>query len=129
MLMSADMHLLWWHSALHYGSSASFSCTRFHTHSPPASNAHTISPASCVHALSLTATLARLHSTVADPQVRSHFETFVEDQFDFHSYCLRKGVLRSYIKMIRCAERTGHAHRYVASRGVRHCSLRASAVV
>ena len=29
-------------------------------------------------------------------QVETHFEDFVDDQFDFHSYCLRKGTLRSY---------------------------------
>lgn len=29
--------------------------------------------------------------------VERHFKDFVEDQFDFHSYCLRKVTLRSYI--------------------------------
>ena len=29
--------------------------------------------------------------------VEKHFNDFVEDQFDFHSYCLRKVTLRSYI--------------------------------
>lgn len=28
--------------------------------------------------------------------ISKHFDDFVEDQFDFHSYCLRKLTLRSY---------------------------------
>jgi len=30
-----------------------------------------------------------------------HFEDFHEDQFDFHSYCIRKVTLRSYIHVLR----------------------------
>jgi N-alpha-acetyltransferase 15/16, NatA auxiliary subunit len=30
-----------------------------------------------------------------------HFDDFVEDQFDFHSYCLRKVTLRSYVSLLR----------------------------
>jgi len=33
-------------------------------------------------------------------QVEKHFNDFVEDQFDFHTYCLRKMTLRAYISMI-----------------------------
>ena len=33
--------------------------------------------------------------------VLKHFATFEEDQFDFHSYCVRKMTLRSYISMLR----------------------------
>lgn len=33
--------------------------------------------------------------------VVKHFATFQEDQFDFHSYCVRKMTLRSYISMLR----------------------------
>jgi N-alpha-acetyltransferase 15/16, NatA auxiliary subunit len=33
--------------------------------------------------------------------VVKHFHDFQEDQFDFHSYCLRKVTLRSYISMLR----------------------------
>ena len=29
-----------------------------------------------------------------------HFQEFVEDQFDFHSYCLRKVVLCAYVDML-----------------------------
>lgn len=30
-----------------------------------------------------------------------HYSAILEDQLDFHSYCLRKGTLRSYIETIR----------------------------
>lgn len=33
--------------------------------------------------------------------IAKHFDDFVEDQFDFHSYCLRKVTLRSYVSLIR----------------------------
>eukprot|EP00752_Nemacystus_decipiens_P006712 g6035.t1 len=33
--------------------------------------------------------------------VHTHFEDFVEDQFDFHTYCMRKVTLRSYLGMLR----------------------------
>lgn len=33
--------------------------------------------------------------------IDKHFNDFIEDQFDFHTYCLRKMTLRAYIKMIR----------------------------
>ena len=34
----------------------------------------------------------------------------VEDQFDFHSYCVRKGTLRAYVSMLRCEDNLyGHA--------------------
>lgn len=36
-----------------------------------------------------------------DSLIRQHFNDFIEDQFDFHTYCLRKMTLRAYIKMIR----------------------------
>eukprot|EP00892_Ulva_mutabilis_P003333 jgi/Ulvmu1/1371/UM011_0099.1 len=32
--------------------------------------------------------------------VLSHFEEFKEDQFDFHSYCLRKLTLRAYVDLL-----------------------------
>eukprot|EP00127_Corallochytrium_limacisporum_P000367 Clim_evm62s11 gene=Clim_evmTU62s11 len=31
----------------------------------------------------------------------THFNDFQEDQFDFHSYCMRKMTLRAYVKMLR----------------------------
>ena len=30
-----------------------------------------------------------------------HFGDFQEDQFDFHSYCVRKMTLRAYVAMLR----------------------------
>jgi hypothetical protein len=34
--------------------------------------------------------------------VDKHFADIMEDQFDFHSYCLRKMTLRAYVRMLRC---------------------------
>jgi len=34
-------------------------------------------------------------------QVERHFQEIIEDQFDFHSYCMRKMTLRSYVEMLR----------------------------
>ena len=31
----------------------------------------------------------------------SHYNDMVEDQFDFHTYCLRKMTLRAYMAMLR----------------------------
>ena len=36
--------------------------------------------------------------------VVKHFEDWHEDQFDFHSYCIRKGTLRAYLDVLRFAE-------------------------
>ena len=33
--------------------------------------------------------------------VEKHFDDIHEDQFDFHSYCIRKMTLRAYVKMLR----------------------------
>ena len=33
--------------------------------------------------------------------VLSHFDEFAEDQYDFHSYCMRKATLRAYVDMLR----------------------------
>ncbi|KAK4052800.1 hypothetical protein OIV83_002087 [Microbotryomycetes sp. JL201] len=46
------------------------------------------------------------------------FKTFVdveEDQYDFHGYCVRKGTLRAYIKMMRYMDRLRSHPRYVAA--------------
>nr|XP_043623547.1 N-terminal acetyltransferase A complex auxiliary subunit NAA15-like [Erigeron canadensis] len=43
--------------------------------------------------------------------VEKHYADITEDQFDFHSYCLRKMTLRSYIEMLRFQDRL-HAHAY-----------------
>ncbi|KAD2806185.1 hypothetical protein E3N88_39562 [Mikania micrantha] len=43
--------------------------------------------------------------------VEKHYADITEDQFDFHSYCLRKMTLRSYVEMLRFQDRL-HAHDY-----------------
>ncbi|CAM9558060.1 unnamed protein product, partial [Phaeothamnion confervicola] len=41
--------------------------------------------------------------------VEEHFRVFVEDQFDFHTYCMRKMTLRAYSDMLRMTDRIyGH---------------------
>ena len=37
-------------------------------------------------------------------EVEKHFEDFHEDQFDFHSYCIRKVTLRSYVDVLRWSD-------------------------
>ena len=34
-------------------------------------------------------------------KIDTHFADFVEDQFDFHQYCLRKQTMRVYVEMLR----------------------------
>lgn len=36
--------------------------------------------------------------------VEKHFDDFIEDQFDFHTYCIRKMTLRAYIDMLRLCD-------------------------
>ncbi len=36
--------------------------------------------------------------------VNTHFTDMIEDQFDFHTYCLRKMTLRAYIELLRCED-------------------------
>lgn len=43
--------------------------------------------------------------------VFKHFEDFQEDQFDFHTYCLRKMTLRAYVEMLRMEDNLYH-HMY-----------------
>jgi peptide alpha-N-acetyltransferase len=38
-------------------------------------------------------------------EIERHFDEIVEDQFDFHTYCLRKMTLRSYIELLRLENR------------------------
>ncbi|KNE67865.1 hypothetical protein AMAG_12583 [Allomyces macrogynus ATCC 38327] len=37
-------------------------------------------------------------------QIVTHFDEFVDDQFDFHTYCLRKMTLRAYADMLKWGE-------------------------
>ncbi|WOG99228.1 hypothetical protein DCAR_0518576 [Daucus carota subsp. sativus] len=43
--------------------------------------------------------------------VEKHYADITEDQFDFHSYCLRKMTLRAYIDMLKFQDRL-HSHPY-----------------
>lgn len=43
--------------------------------------------------------------------VEKHYADITEDQFDFHSYCLRKMTLRAYIEMLKFQDRL-HSHTY-----------------
>ncbi|XP_027125429.1 N-terminal acetyltransferase A complex auxiliary subunit NAA15 [Coffea arabica] len=43
--------------------------------------------------------------------VEKHYADIVEDQFDFHSYCLRKMTLRTYVEMLKFQDRL-HSHTY-----------------
>lgn len=38
-------------------------------------------------------------------QVERHFQEIIEDQFDFHSYCMRKMTLCAYVDMLRLEDR------------------------
>ncbi|MCO5594657.1 hypothetical protein L7F22_048690 [Adiantum nelumboides] len=57
--------------------------------------------------------------------VEKHYADMVEDQFDFHTYCIRKMTLRAYIRMLRFQDRL-HSHRFfhrAASSAIR-CYIR-----
>ncbi|KAL7222327.1 hypothetical protein ACSBR1_024100 [Camellia fascicularis] len=43
--------------------------------------------------------------------VEKHYVDITEDQFDFHSYCLRKMTLRTYVEMLKFQDRL-HSHEY-----------------
>ncbi|XP_074583808.1 N-terminal acetyltransferase A complex auxiliary subunit NAA15 [Curcuma longa] len=43
--------------------------------------------------------------------VEKHYSDITEDQFDFHSYCLRKMTLRSYVSMLKFQDQL-HSHEY-----------------
>ncbi|XP_010537937.1 PREDICTED: N-alpha-acetyltransferase 15, NatA auxiliary subunit [Tarenaya hassleriana] len=57
--------------------------------------------------------------------VEKHYADISEDQFDFHSYCLRKMTLRSYIDMLKFQDRL-HAFPYFhkAAAGAIRCYLK-----
>ena len=46
-------------------------------------------------------------------EVERHFAEIVEDQFDFHTYCMRKMTLRSYVDLLRL-EDVLRSHRFYA---------------
>lgn len=57
--------------------------------------------------------------------VHQHYLDMVEDQFDFHTYCLRKMTLRAYVHMLRF-EDTLHSHAFFKEGAVQvaDCYLR-----
>jgi len=57
--------------------------------------------------------------------IEKHFADFIDDQFDFHTYCLRKMTLRSYVEMLRFEDHI-HGHRFFveASKSIVRCYLK-----
>ncbi|KAK6914929.1 N-terminal acetyltransferase A, auxiliary subunit [Dillenia turbinata] len=57
--------------------------------------------------------------------VEKHYSDITEDQFDFHSYCLRKMTLRAYVEMLKFQDRL-HSHPYFhkAAAGAIRCYIR-----
>ncbi|KAF5726902.1 putative NMDA receptor-regulated protein [Tripterygium wilfordii] len=57
--------------------------------------------------------------------VEKHYADITEDQFDFHSYCLRKMTLRSYVEMLKFQDRL-HSHTYFhkAAAGAIRCYIK-----
>ena len=56
--------------------------------------------------------------------IDKHFTDWIDDQFDFHTYCLRKMTLRPYVRLLRL-EDTIHSHAYFqgAAHGMIQCYL------
>jgi len=56
--------------------------------------------------------------------VETHFQDYIDDQLEFHGYCLRKGTLRAYLEFIRVEERIrGHPFYAKAASGMIECIL------
>ncbi|XP_026679216.1 N-alpha-acetyltransferase 16, NatA auxiliary subunit [Diaphorina citri] len=50
-------------------------------------------------------------------EVDRHFSEIIEDQFDFHTYCMRKMTLRSYVRLLRLEDvLRSHPFYYTAAR-------------
>ncbi|KAK8664233.1 hypothetical protein V6N13_084031 [Hibiscus sabdariffa] len=57
--------------------------------------------------------------------VEKHHADITEDQFDFHSYCLRKMTLRAYVEMLKFQDRLhSHAYFHKAASGATRCYLK-----
>lgn len=51
--------------------------------------------------------------------VEKHFDDILEDQFDFHTYCLRKMTLRAYLSLLRLEDRLFSLRFYtIAAKGL-----------
>ncbi|KAK7294152.1 hypothetical protein RJT34_17035 [Clitoria ternatea] len=57
--------------------------------------------------------------------VEKHYADITEDQFDFHSYCLRKMTLRTYVEMLKFQDQL-HSHSYFhkAAAGAIRCYIK-----
>ncbi|XP_052176449.1 N-terminal acetyltransferase A complex auxiliary subunit NAA15-like isoform X2 [Diospyros lotus] len=57
--------------------------------------------------------------------VEKHYADITEDQFDFHSYCLRKMTLRTYVEMLKFQDQL-HSHDYFhkAASGAIRCYIK-----
>lgn len=50
-------------------------------------------------------------------QIEQHFSGMIEDQFDFHTYCLRKMTLCSYVQLLRLEDvLRKHSYYYQAAK-------------
>ncbi|GMH15945.1 hypothetical protein Nepgr_017786 [Nepenthes gracilis] len=57
--------------------------------------------------------------------VEKHYADITEDQFDFHSYCLRKMTLRTYVEMLKFQDRLhSHAYFHKAASGAIRCYIK-----
>ncbi|KAF9128228.1 N-alpha-acetyltransferase 16, NatA auxiliary subunit [Mortierella sp. 14UC] len=58
-------------------------------------------------------------------QIDKHFNDYTEDQFDFHTYCLRKMTLRAYVSMVRLEDQLrSHAYYVRAAQNAVQCYVR-----
>eukprot|EP01088_Endostelium_zonatum_P001020 TRINITY_DN1129_c0_g1_i1.p1 TRINITY_DN1129_c0_g1~~TRINITY_DN1129_c0_g1_i1.p1 ORF type:complete len:858 (-),score=231.64 TRINITY_DN1129_c0_g1_i1:47-2620(-) len=55
-------------------------------------------------------------------RMEKHFDDFVEDQYDFHIYCIRKVTLKSYIDMIASLDNI-YSHRFYLKLATGYCVL------
>merc|ERR1712203_774191 len=53
-------------------------------------------------------------------EIDRHFTEIIEDQFDFHTYCMRKMTLRSYVELLRL-EDVLRTHRFYKKAA--HCAI------
>uniref|UniRef100_A0A1D1XV89 N-alpha-acetyltransferase 16, NatA auxiliary subunit n=1 Tax=Anthurium amnicola TaxID=1678845 RepID=A0A1D1XV89_9ARAE len=57
--------------------------------------------------------------------VEKHYADMTEDQFDFHSYCLRKMTLRAYVGMLKFQDQLhSHAYFHKAAAGAIRCYIK-----
>jgi hypothetical protein len=69
--------------------------------------------------------VAQINFFFVSAAVVKHFDDFQEDQFDFHSYCLRKVTLRAYVRLLRFEDVVyGHDFFRRAAAGIIHIYLR-----